>query len=222
MAVGNFASASPSSATTHTLAFPSNTIAGSTLIGCIRTGTGTTVTCQLVSGSGLTARANSPLDNVGRDYFFTLENGPGGAQTMQFALSIGGAPRILIAEVTDALTTSFDQIASNTGTGTAITSSASPTTSQANEEAVMFASMSANETFSQNGAWAIVGVEPAAGSSRIVLVHQTLSSVGTPNAAVDGNSSTTWIGQLVTFMITTPAGTSPPWGMPNISHLIGR
>lgn len=221
MTVSNVATSSPSSATTHTLAFPTSTTPGSTLIGCIRTGGTTTVTCQLVSGSALTARASSPVDNVGRDYYFTLENSPGGAQTMQFALSVGGAPRLAICEITDALSSSVDQSSSLTNlgsSGTAATTGATGTTAQAAEEAVAFLSFSTNQTFSQNGPWAILAVEPAAGSSRIALVHQTLSSTGTPNAAVDGNSSTTWIGQLVTFRTSAGGG----GGAQDTPELYGR
>lgn len=50
MAVSNFAGASPASASSHDLAYPTSTTAGSTLIACIRTGSATTVTCALVSG----------------------------------------------------------------------------------------------------------------------------------------------------------------------------
>jgi hypothetical protein len=224
MTISNFASASPASASTHDLAFPSNTVAGSTLVACIRTGTATTVTCALVSGSGFTARATSPVDNVGRDYYFTLENSPGGAQTVRFTLSAAGAPRILIAEITDALTASVDVAANNTGTGTALTSGATATTAQADEEAVAFFSASANETFAQNGSWLIIGVEPAAGSSRIALVHQRLTSTGTPNAAVDMNASTTWIGQQVTFRVAGggAAAASFPNARPSLQHLLVR
>lgn len=212
MTVSNFAGASPASAATHDLAFPSNTVAGSTLLAAIRTGSATTVTCALVSGSSFTALG--PFDNgAGRQYLFCLQNGPGGAQTARFTLSAAGAPRICVAEITDAQPTSFDVgSAGNSGTGTALTGGATAATAQAAEEAIGFFSDAANETFAQNGSWPIVGVEPAAGSSRIALVHQTLSGIGTPNAAVDGSASAAWIGQTATFRIAGAAAAAsfPP------------
>lgn len=217
MTVTNFLSGSPSSANSHDLVFGTNLTSGSTIIAAIRCGSTITVTAATTPGAqALTAIG--PIDNgAGRQYIFYRENMGSGANTVRFSYSASTAPRICIAEITDALASSIDVNASNTNAGsTSLTGGATSTTAQAAEEWIGFFSIAANQTFSQNGSFPIVGVEPAAGSSRIALVHQTASGISTPNAAVDGNSSSAWIGQTVTFRI---AGTSLPPGLGPGMHM---
>jgi hypothetical protein len=152
--------------------------------------------------------AVGPIDNgAGRQYLFYAQNVGAGTHTVRFTPSGSGAPRLAVFDIPEGQTTSFDVSASNTGTGTAATGGATATTAQANEEAIGAFTFGANETFSQSGAWSIVGVEPAAGTSRLVIVHQTLSATGTPNAAVTGDASAAWIGQTATFRIAGAAAT---------------
>jgi hypothetical protein len=202
MTVTLLASASPASATTHDLAV--TLTAGGTALAGIRTGSSTTVTVAFSDGTHAFT-ALGPFDNgAGRQYLFYLQNAPGGAATIRYTLSAAGAPRLAVAEIPNATATSFDVAsAGNSGTGLNLTGGATATTAQANEEAVGLFSSAANETYAQNGSWPIVGVEPAAGSSRLAITHQTLSAIGTPNAAVDENASAAWIGVTATFRITS-------------------
>lgn len=216
MSVTFLASASPASASTHDLTV-SFTLGG-TGIACIRTGSATTVTVAN-SGGGNPFTARGPYDNgAGRQYLFYLPNSPGGSFTVRYTLSAAGAPRLLIAEIPTAIAASFDVgSAGNSGSGLTATGGATATTSQADEEWLGLFSYSANETFSQNGSWSIVGVEPGAGASRLVLVHQTVTAIGAPNAAVDVNASAAWIGQTETFRLPTSGG-----GPQDIPELYGR
>jgi hypothetical protein len=203
MTVTNFNSAAPSSANSHDLNYNTSTVAGSTLLALIRCGQSVSVTCAL-AGAGTAFTAIGPIDNgLGRQYIFYLQNGPGGTQTARFSYSTSTTPQIAVAEITDATASSFDVSASNTGSASALTGGATATTAQGDEEWIGLFSISANQTFSQSGSWSIVGVQPAAGSSRVALVHQTASSTGTPNAAVTGNNSAAFIGQTATFRITS-------------------
>lgn len=214
MTVTLLGQASPASATTHDVAV--TLTAGGTAIACIRTGSATTVSVALVAGASFTARG--PYDNgAGRQYLFYLQNAAGGSQTVRYTLSAAGAPHLIVAEIPNATTTSFDVgSAGNSGTGTTATGGATATTAQADEEWLGLLSFAANQTFSQNGSFAIVGVQPAVGSSRLALVHQTANTTGTPDAAVDGTASAAWIGQTETFRITGGAAATsrPPFRRP--------
>lgn len=205
MSVTNYASSSPAtSGSPFDLALAGASVAGATVASVIRTGSSLTFTANLdPAGANSAMTVIGPIDNgAGRQYFAYAQNVGSGTHTVRWTPSGSGAPRIAAFDIPEGLTTSFDVSASNTGTGTALTGGATATTAQANEEAIGAFSISSNETFSQSGSWAIVGVEPAAGSSRLVVVHQTLSATGTPNAAVTGDASAAWIGQTVTFRIS--------------------
>lgn len=201
MSVGNFVSASRSSlaGATDTLVW-APVSAGSTLFGVIRTGNTSTVTMtDSVNGSAWTLIG--PVDNgAGRMYFAYFQNTAAGTPTLNFTHNSSGlSPRYAFGEITNALAASFDVQASTTGTSTAITGGITATTAQAAEAWIGGLSAGGNETFSQSGSWTILGVEPAAGTSRLVLVYQEVSATGTPQAAVTGSSSQAFIGYTVTF-----------------------
>jgi hypothetical protein len=205
MAIINTNTSSPASADPQLIAYSAPVTAGNTLIGVIRTGSATTVTVSDSVNGAWTAGPSHPTDNgAGRQYMFYFMNTAAGTPTVTFDLSAAGAPRLFIGEIEYADASSFDVGATNSGTGTALTSGATVATAKATETAIGAFSVAADHTFVQNGSWVISEVEPAAGSSRLAVVYQDLTSVDTPNAAIDVGGSVAWIGQIITFQTTPP------------------
>lgn len=210
MAVTNFLASSPSAANSHDLTFGTNVTAGATILAFIRTGSTVTVTAAmnpLGSNTAMTAVGGAPVDNgAGRQYLFYLSNVAGGATSVRFSYNTSTAPRIGILEISDAIAVSFDVAASNTGTGTAADGGAAATSAQAANEVIGLFSAAANQTYAQSGSYSITGVEPAAGTSRLAIVHQTVNSIAAYTAAVTLGTSAAWIGQTAVFRITSGGG----------------
>jgi hypothetical protein len=200
MTVSNFVGRSDSSliGTTSGLAYGSAVTLNSTLIMMIRMGTGSFLNDVSDPTNGAWTIVG-PIDNgTARQYAAYFQNSQAtGQPTVTITLSTTGiSPRWAIAEIVNAAASSFDVSASTTGSGTALTGGSTATTAQTNE-----AWLAANTTFTQSGSWAILGVEPSAGSSRIAIVYQEPNAVGNASGAVTSSVSQPWVGQTLTFRL---------------------
>lgn len=214
MTVSNFVAASFSNlaGTQCAITPPTALTPGSTLLAFIRMGSGATLTGVTDAANGAyTIDTGSPVpEGVAQDYWARfINNASSGTPVVTFTLSASGqSPRVAFIEIPNALTAaSYDVSASNhAASGTAADGGTTATTGQANEEIIGFITAGANETFTAGAGYSIVGVEPAAGTSRLVIVHQTVSSIGTYSATATLSASTAWIGQTIAIKITGGAG----------------
>ena len=204
MAVTNYTSASHAAlpGTTDTLAFAGAVVVASLLFCEIRMGTAATLNSIDDSVNGAASwTIVGPTDNVGRQYFAYFQNTAAGTPTLTFNFSASGqAPRYAMGEVTNTIGAGSFDASDILATGTSTTPLANAQTGATSTYAhIGLVSMSANETFTQSGSWTILGVEPAAGTSRLAVVYQEVVSAASRAPTVTGDASTTWI--AFSFMV---------------------
>lgn len=188
--------------TTDTLAFSGAAQVGDILYGMVRMGTATSLNSvtDSVNGGGSPWTIIGPVDNVGRQYFVYFINSGAGTPTMTFTFGASGqAPRYAFGMIRGAGTGAIVGSNTNTNSSANLTAGAINTAGHANTIIVGGFSNSVAGTFTQNGSWTVDAVEPAAGTSRIAIVHQSFSSAGSYNAAIDQGASNAWVGIAVAF-----------------------
>lgn len=170
-------------------------------------------TIRMASGISIT----SAIDNQGNVWTVSTpySGGTGGQNAFAYRANITNAPTSLTWTLASASTTfltaqEFDDVitaspidqtsAGATGTGTAIASD-SITTTHAAELLLGVCSAAGTDTpFVQSGSW-LIASGTGAPTARSVVVYQYVTSTGTFNAAVTGNTSLVWLAQTVSFQV---------------------
>lgn len=172
-----------------TLAYPNAMASAGFLVAVIRRG-GTSSQPTDVSDDRNGAWAKAIEVTEGTDHTLGIwyrENGGSGAAVTVTQTGGAGTNRWIIGEWTGVATSSsLDQTASATGTGTAYDSGATATTAQADELAIGAASVQNSTAFAAGGSgtW----TEVAEISSKAQMQYQILTATGTPNSAPTGIS----------------------------------
>jgi len=192
-------------ATQAVLAFGANVTAGSSIFVCARinaVGKTITVTDTLgntYAGSGGTAGDVTNNTAGFQTYLYSAHNSAGGANTVTLAISGTGRIWMNIAEYSGLATSStLDQTASATGASAAIDSGATATTTQASELVIGVGGSNVDNTFTLGTGFSNLNVA-AAGTNRVAMEGQVVSSTGTYNGTFTILTSTQWVGLVATY-----------------------
>jgi hypothetical protein len=198
---------SSSGVTSIQLAFPNPVTAGSLKI------------CMF--GTPNTTATPSVSDNVDGNYSLDQTNGGGGnvlmvissfagatagTTTVTASQTVSSLMSIIIEEWSGMVTSSaFDQGAKNSGTGTALSSCATPTTTQSNE-LILGAGGYTGTLISSAGAGFTPDILNPGGAARISSEYMIVSATGAQTATFTGASSAPWECLCATYKA---AGLSP-------------